>query len=167
MQERFIIYDMQEQKEGLFLNPKEGDALFAAAPAVKHCIGCFGCWIKEPGRCVIKDRADEVIPRMVKCRELILVSPILYGGYSQNIKAVLERCIGYILPYFRIANGRMRHKLRYKNPFSLGVYFYGECDEDEKDIAERLVKANAINLGIENYSVHFCKNAKEAEREIL
>ena len=48
-----------------------------------------------------------------------------YGGYSQSIKAVLDRSIGYLLPYFRLVGGAMHHQMRCDNPFALDVHFYG------------------------------------------
>ena len=121
--------DISEKK--LMMSCKD-DILFSARPIVNHCMGCFGCWIKTPAKCVIKDRCDVMTSYIPKCDELVVISPILYGGYSDNIKAVLDRSIGYILPYFRIVNGEMHHKMRYENPFKFNVHFYGECDVEDK-----------------------------------
>ena len=27
---------------------------------IAHCVGCFGCWTKTPGRCVIREGARRV-----------------------------------------------------------------------------------------------------------
>lgn len=157
MGKRLIIYDMDDISEKKLMMSCKDDILFSARPIVNHCMGCFGCWIKTPAKCVIKDRCDVMTSYIPKCDELVVISPILYGGYSDNIKAVLDRSIGYILPYFRIVNGEMHHKMRYENPFKFNVHFYGECDEEEKSIAERLVKANAVNLGAASSSINFMK----------
>lgn len=152
---RLFIYDIDEKDEDIFSGVGSDDFLFSASPAVKSCIGCFGCWIKTPGKCVLKDRCSVIPSYISKSSEIIIVTPLLYGGYSSNIKAVLDRSIGYVLPYFQIVSGEMHHKMRYQNPFKLSVYFYGECDNEEKDIAQRLVKANAVNLGAGSYDVYF------------
>lgn len=155
MQKNLIIYDVDEKDEEIFSEVDNNHILYSAKPLVKDCIGCFGCWVKTPGMCIIKDRCSDVPFYLSKSDELIIISPIIYGGYSRNIKAILDRSIGYVLPYFQIVNGEMHHQLRYKEPFKLSVYFYGEYDNDEIDIATRLVKANAVNLGASNYCVYF------------
>lgn len=155
MKKRLIIYDIADMDEKEFLKANQDDFLFSAAPTVKHCIGCFGCWVKTPGKCVIKDRCDVIPSYMAQSDEVIIISPIMYGGYSQNIKAVMDRSIGYLLPYFRIVNGEMHHQMRHKKSILFRVHFYGKCDKNERDIAERLVKANAINFGVSSHSVDF------------
>ena len=29
---------------------------------ISNCIGCFGCWTKTPGKCIIRDDATEIYP---------------------------------------------------------------------------------------------------------
>ncbi len=156
MSKDLIVYDVDTKEEDVLSVFGDGYTLFSATPIVKDCVGCFGCWVRSPGECVIKDRCS-VIPGLIsKSDELIIISPIVYGGYSVKIKAVLDRSIGYVLPYFRMIDGEMHHQLRYDNhQFKLTVYFYGECDEEEKEIASNLVKANAVNLGAANYEILF------------
>lgn len=135
--------------------------LFSASPQVRHCIGCFGCWIKTPGRCVIQNRCTALPSYLAQSNQVDIISPIVYGGYSPKVKAVLDRSIGYLLPYFRIVSHEMHHQMRHQNPFALNVCFYGKCSHGEKRIAERLVKANAINLGAGSNSTNFYKSVDE------
>lgn len=61
---RLIIFDMDGAGEKL-IPVKKDDFLFSARPEVHSCVGCFGCWIRTPGACVISDRFPlyfDVIP---------------------------------------------------------------------------------------------------------
>lgn len=86
---------------------------------IRHCIGCFGCWVKTPGKCVINDGYENTGELMSKCDEIILVSKCTYGGFSPFVKNVLDRAISYISPHFVIRNGEMHHKRRYKNVLNI------------------------------------------------
>ena len=130
-------------------------------------MGCFGCWVKTPGKCVVNDRCSYIPSCIAKCDEIILISPILFGGYSEAIKAVIDRSIPYVLPYFRIVDGEMHHKMRYKHSFKLTVLFYGECDNEERQIAESLVCANAMNFGAKSDEVKFLDGIEELRSELL
>lgn len=160
---RLIIYDIQDKT----LTAKEDDILFSANPIVKPCMGCFGCWTKTPGRCMIDDRCSDIPSYIAKCDEVILISPVWFGGYSESIKAVIDRFIPYVLPYFRIVGGEMHHQMRYKHDFKLTVLFYGKCDSEEKQIAESLANANAINFGAKNCTVKFFDGLNELEGELI
>ena len=160
---RLIIYDIQNET----LTAKNDDVLFSATPIVKPCMGCFGCWVKTPGRCVIGDRCSDIPSYIAKCNELILISPVLFGCYSESIKAVIDRSIPYILPYLRIVGGEMHHKMRYKHSFKLTVLFYGKCDMEERQIAESLVRANSVNFGAKSCEVRFFDGFEKLRSAIL
>ncbi len=81
----------------------------------RHCVGCFGCWIKTPGVCVIHDGCELTGRDLSKCSELILVSRCVYGCTSPFVKNVLDRAISYIHPYFAVRGGEMHHRRRYEN----------------------------------------------------
>jgi multimeric flavodoxin WrbA len=134
---------------------------------IRQCIGCFGCWIKTPGRCIIKDGYEATGEQISKCSELIFISRCTYGGYSPFVKNVLDRAISYVSPHFVIRNGEMHHKRRYDNRMSLSAYFYGENITDaEKETAQSLLMANALNLNAKLNKVLFFQTAQEA-REAL
>ncbi|MBE6754041.1 MAG: flavodoxin family protein [Ruminococcaceae bacterium] len=113
--------------------------------AIKNCIGCFGCWVKMPGECVIRDDYCEMGRLFSQAEQILLVSRPVYGGYSPFVKNVLDRALGYLHPYFVRRKGETHHKRRYDNKIKLRPIFYGRVTEDERVIARRLVRANALN----------------------
>ena len=47
---------------------------------ISNCVGCFGCWVKTPGKCVIRDDAVKVYPLIAQSSTVLYVSHIKYGG---------------------------------------------------------------------------------------
>ena len=119
-------------------------------------MGCFYCWIKTPGECRIKDGYDNLAELYSKAEKIIIISRCYYGSYSPFVKNILDRSIPYLLPFFKIKNKEMHHTVRYKKKFYFDVYFYGEnISDEEKKIAKNIVKANCINLNVDNFNVSF------------
>ncbi len=135
---------------------------------IHHCIGCFGCWVKTPGKCVIHDGYEGTGSDMGKCTELILISRCYYGSVSPFVKMVQDRALSYIHPDFVMRKGEMHHKRRYKNTIMLSTYFYGENITDiEKETAGELLKANADNYDALVKGIYFYKSVEELEGVIL
>ena len=49
---------------------------------IKNCVGCFGCWTKTPGKCVIRDDATTIYPLIASSNRVIYISKIKYGSYD-------------------------------------------------------------------------------------
>lgn len=157
---KLIITDIED-----FHIPVKGEYRIIKPQGEIHpCIGCFGCWVKTPGKCVIHDGYEDTGIQMSKCTELIFVSRCCYGSLSPFVKTVQDRAISYIHPDFVLRKGEMHHKRRYHNVIALSAYFYGENITDgEKETARNLIQANADNYDGTVKQVCFCKEAKEWE----
>ena len=52
---KLLIHNMNDEEwSKVCENYKEWEVI-SDNGTIKPCIGCFGCWLKEPGECVIKD----------------------------------------------------------------------------------------------------------------
>lgn len=157
---KLVIHDLPSEQADKIIPRQENTYIVSDDGTIKNCIGCFGCWIKTPGQCVIRDNYGDMGELLSKCSELIIVSQCYYGGFSPFVKNVLDRCIPYIHPYFIIKNNEMHHRRRYDNRFELSAYFYGDnITDDEKKTAVELVKANADNLDCIVKSILFGENS--------
>lgn len=165
---RMIIHDLDQQEfSSLNLKLDSNTTVISDNGRILHCIGCFGCWIKTPGRCVLKDDYQNMGELLSKCEEVIIVSKCLYGSYSPFIRNVLDRSISYLLPYFQKVNGETHHRKRYIHTFSLVVHFYGsDLTEPEKSTAKALVEANSANLYSTENQVYFHKDLQSV-REVF
>ena len=161
---RLIIHDVPAECITGFTDSNE-DILIDANQIHRYCIGCFGCWLKTPGTCVIKDGFEHMGKRLSEVSEFVLISKATFGSYSSAVKNVLDRSISYVLPFFEIRNGEMHHGERYFNELKISAVFYGRLTEAEKQTAESLVKANAVNLNAELGKVHFAESL-EAVKEV-
>jgi len=129
------------------LNVEKDSIVIENNGEMRHCIGCFGCWIKTPAECIIKDGYEHLGKQFSNCTELVIISKCIYGSVSPFIKNVMDRSISYIHPYFEIINGEMHHKKRYDNTIKVTVHLYGDDISDtEKKTAQKLLEAEAINF---------------------
>jgi len=160
---RTIIHDLNE-KELKNIKFNKDDKIISSLNCRKNCIGCFSCWVKHPKTCTLKDNYSSIVECLKNSDELILISKCRYGCYSSEVKMVLERCIGYVLPYFEIRNNEIHHKSRYDKKIKLSVYFYGNGLDEDKKCADELVKANSINLNTSEYEVNYVNNLKELKQ---
>lgn len=130
---------------------------------VHHCMGCFGCFVKTPGMCIIDDDCRDQGRKFGHADELIIVSECVYGGYSPDAKIQIDRCLPYLHGDFTIIDGEMHHAFRYDNDPLVKVYFYGEdITARERKTAEKLLERNSKNFGFSKWEVHFCSSGKEA-----
>lgn len=121
---------------------------------IHPCIGCFGCWIKTPGLCVIKtDCANSVSGLEIQSDAVVLLSRVTFGGYSADIKAFLDRSIPNISPFLEIYRGEMHHKVRYSRFPRWIAFGYGESTPRERQTFSELAERNALNMRPPKYDV--------------
>lgn len=133
-----------------------------SALQIANCTGCFGCWTKTPGRCVIRDDAVAVYPLIAASDTLLYVSRIRYGGYDTIMKTMLERAIPVQQAFIRLVDGETHHVQRAVAPKKATIIGYGDTGADERDVFQKLVARNARNMNFESYRVVF---ATEPELE--
>lgn len=154
---RLIIHDLNKEEAAVaFENLKQESTVFVTPKKdVMACTGCFGCWFKTPGQCVIEDDYNGMGDLIAKCGTLTLVTRNCFGSQSPLVKSLLDRSISYVSPLFTIRHKRMHHKNRHKNKLIYEVCFYGDATLREQKTAEELVKAQAINLNAVSHKVLF------------
>jgi len=84
---------------------------------------------------------------MIQSHLVVYLTPITFGGYSSDLKKVLDRSIGLISPFFTRINGEVHHRKRYAQaPKLLGVGIAHEPVGEGARIFKALIERNAINM---------------------
>ena len=114
---------------------------------IMPCVGCFDCWLKTPGQCTITtDAANVIAAKAVGADAIVILSEIVFGGYSADVKSLLDRKVQNILPFFEIYRGEMHHEQRYdRSPAWISIG-YGDASDAEKQTFVRLMDRNALNF---------------------
>ena len=124
--------------------------------SIRPCNGCFCCWHRTPGQCVIKDGFENMGKLIHVADEITVISRYTYGGFSSFIKNVFDRCLGYVLPQFEVVNGETHHQRRYQEDKPFTFIFYGQkLSEEEKESAVRYVNAVCANVRAHVKEVNF------------
>ena len=113
---------------------------------IAGCVGCFRCWTKTPGRCVIRDDAVRIYPLIAESRQVLYVSRVRYGGYDTVMKTMLERAIPIQQAFLRLVQGEIHHKMRDVAPKEATILGYGALSERERQVFSHMVHRNARNL---------------------
>lgn len=161
---KIIIHDGDQEFERSLKHkePRHSDTIFIHDDgSIMKCTGCFGCWIKTPGKCVLPDSYQDMGAKLGHAQELVIISQCIYGTYSPFVRNLLDRSLSYMHPDFVIREGAMHHQSRYQNQIRASGYFYGATNPQEEAIARELFAANMLNFNGIGESVEFYGTKEE------
>lgn len=149
------IFTNEIGKEIINTGEREGweiESIILRDKKIGSCRGCFNCWVKTPGQCIIKDDSQEIVQKIVNTDLLIYLTPITFGGYSYHLKKVLDRSISIIMPFFRKVEGEVHHKMRYEQyPYLLGVGINYSSDQNNVQLFDKLIERNSLNFEVRGF----------------
>jgi len=116
---------------------------------IRSCIGCFRCWNTTPGICtgVKDDDAEEVTRKVINSELVVFLTPLTFGGYSSELKKVIERFLGLLQPGTTMDTGETHHLKRYdRYPSVLAVATTEQLDEEEVQLFKALGDRHSLNF---------------------
>ncbi len=149
--------------------------------SIAACQGCFDCWLRTPGKCKIDDYGRDTTNKMAHGNLIIHFTPIAFGGYSFELKKVLDRMLPILLPFLTLRKGETHHKFRYKDRASIiAIGILDKPDNEKESIFKELVYRNSLNMGapvheaiiytknqnITNFVNEFAQTLKKVEERI-
>lgn len=143
---------------------------------IEPCIGCWSCWLKTPGLCVMKDQMAASYPDYVNSDTVILLLDTAQGFINHQGKAFLDRTIPHFHPYIDLVQGECHHVARYESYPDLVFYYESEglTHQEETVIEDYLVrmafhfKSNAFRLvGDGRLQVKPLKNRKAKNHALV
>ena len=80
---------------------------------ISTCIGCFGCWNKTPGVCVIKDDMKEVLDKILWADIVIWSFGLYYFNVPGRMKMLIDRQLPLALPFMVSESESGGHPMRF------------------------------------------------------
>ena len=91
----------------------EVEEIFLNEYNIKHCTGCFSCWVKTPGRCIHRDDMDLLLPKIINTGMIIYAFPLYIYSTPGIVKDFLDRQIPLVRPQVIDNSGITAHPGRY------------------------------------------------------
>ena len=66
---------------------------------LRDCRGCFACWNKTPGQCVIHDDMTKILKGILEADWIVYSFPLYYYSLPSRLKLVFDRQLPFRLPF--------------------------------------------------------------------
>lgn len=131
-----------------------------------YCKGCYGCWVKTPGECVINDGMAEINREFMASEAVVYLSPVVFGQFSANIKTAIDRWLPNMLPFFMTReDGSTIHPPRYESYPQVIIFGYGEgLSEEDAALFADITTGHRRNGEVLIYRGDDVKSMKELSR---
>jgi multimeric flavodoxin WrbA len=129
-----------------------------------HCLGCFNCWQTTPGLCVENDEGRQIARALIQSSTAILFTPVTFGGYSPDLKKMVDHFVQLISPLFAMDHGELHHPPRYqRRPRLIMVGVQQKENPHEAHIFKVLAGRNAINFRPPSFAAEVVVATDDAE----
>lgn len=175
------IFDLRKKKDGEIyeaiknLYDEPLNVVKLEEQSITPCIGCWNCWLKTPGRCVMNDKMAEHYADYINSDTVILLIDTAQGFINHQAKAFFDRTIPHYLPYIEIVDGECHHVARYKSYPNLVFYFETEdLSNQEEQVIEDYLYRTAYQFQSKAYrividgSLHLRSlESRDAKRQVV
>jgi len=110
------------------------------------CRSCGACEMKSPGKCVFHDDMPEIMRAIAPGSLLVMLTPVRFGGYSSQLKKVIDKLMILVLPLYTVKDGHLLHPPRYGKKTLLVIGLTGQNLPGEEENFRLLAARNALNL---------------------
>jgi hypothetical protein len=101
---------------------------------LRHCIGCWGCWVKTPGQCASADASLAMDRAVIQSDFTLWAAPLKMGFPAELLKMALDKHLPLIHPYMEVDQGEAHHLRRYPRSPRLGLLLEKEPGTDAADL---------------------------------
>ncbi|MFH0771944.1 MAG: flavodoxin family protein [Candidatus Omnitrophota bacterium] len=118
---------------------------------IKHCLGCFACWLKTQGKCVIKDDMEVLLNEFIDSDIVVFATPLYVDNVTAIMKGFMDRIIPIVEPRIEEdEQGESRHPLRFgKSPKIVVISNCGFPGQKNFQVLKLLFKRIARNMSSE------------------
>lgn len=129
----------------------EVENVFLAKKEINPCRGCFSCWLKTPGECVIKDDMAELLKKFAGSDVVVFATPLYVDNVTGIMKNFMDRLIPGGDPHFeKDEGGECAHIMRSEKRVKLVVISNcGFPEQSHFQVLELLFKRVARNMRTE------------------
>ena len=114
---------------------------------VQHCMGCWDCWVKTPGKCRIEDDSIAIRENYINADMVIFASPLIMGFISAIMKKVMDKLIPLLHPYIEIVRKESHHSKRYDKYPLIGLLYQNNSTENtDVEITTDIFNRFALNF---------------------
>ena len=99
----------------------EVETLHISKMKVDGCLGCFSCWSKTPGKCVLKDDMADALQKVLDADVIIKAFPLYNCYFPGPMKTFMDRMLPLSLPYMDREAESGGHPSRYDMSKKRGV----------------------------------------------
>ncbi|MBC8471530.1 MAG: flavodoxin family protein [Planctomycetes bacterium] len=126
----------------------EVENVFLVKKKIRPCRGCFTCWIKTPGKCIIKDDMAELIQKFGESDIVVFATPVYVDNVTGIMKNFMDRLIAGLDPHFeKDEGGECVHISRSEKQTKLVVISNcGFPEQSHFQVLELLFKRVARNM---------------------
>jgi len=127
-------------------------SIFLSEHEIKHCKGCFSCWLNTPGECIIKDDMAKVLSSCEGADIFVLATPLYFDNISGMLKVFMDRMVVKGDPHFqKNETGECRH-LKPVNAVAPELVMISNCGFPERShfqVISHWIKRASLNMGAE------------------
>ena len=159
---KILIFDGCNSNGGIFFpdvlpNKSKVINIHLNKQNILNCTGCMSCvWNVEkmnPGYCKLNDDMKFIYPTFIHSDLVILMTDIIFGGFSFQLKRVIDRLLSalFTAPLKKRGND-VGHIMRYKKrPSILGIGIQKEKNQEMEEIFIEYVSRLSILWDVPYY----------------